>query len=152
MACGTQREAAVSGLSPDDCGGVAVAYDYAQGGDLRFVGECGWLASQASRQVHKSQHVDCDADCIVLGCGLSTSVCRGWGGVHVADNEGGGKHGHTAVCLDQGFEKGFCFVTAEDGGVDGFQIPSLPDDFVDAQSPRDAELVDEVDVDARRAI
>ena len=110
------------------------------------------VAFEASCEVHEPQHVDGVADCMVLGCGLSPSVRQGGGGVHVADDDGGGEHAHHAVCLGQGLEEGFCCVAEGDVGVDDVELPSVPDDFVDAQSPRDGEVVAEVDVDARPSI
>ena len=73
LACGSQRERPVSGLRPDDGGGVAIAYIDAGGGGLRLVGEVGWLAFEVGRQVHRPQHFDGMADCMVLGCGLPSS-------------------------------------------------------------------------------
>ena len=67
MACRSQREGAVPGLCPDDGGGVAVAQVHAGGGGFCLVVEMGWLAFQASGPVHKPQHVDGVADCMVLG-------------------------------------------------------------------------------------
>ena len=110
------------------------------------------VAFQASRQVQQPQHVHGVADCMVLGCGLSHSVCWAGGSVHVADDDAGGEHGHQAVCLGQDLEEGFCCVAEGDVGADDVELPSLPDDSVDAQSPRDGEVVDELDVDARPAV
>ena len=70
MARASQREGAVSGLRPDDGGGVAIAYVDAGGGGLCLVGEVGWLAFEAGCQVHEPQHLDGVADCMFLGCGL----------------------------------------------------------------------------------
>ena len=80
----------------------------------RLVGELGWLAFEVGRQVHEPQHFDGVADCMVLGCGLSSSVRRCGGGVHVADDDGRGEHGHLAVCFGQGLEEGFCRVAEGD--------------------------------------
>ena len=91
----------------------------------------GSLALQVGRQVHEPQHFDAVADCLVLGCGLSPSVRRGGGGVHVADDNCGGKHGHLAVCLGEGLEEGFCGVAEGDVGVDDVELPSVPDDLID---------------------
>ena len=113
MACGSQREGPVSGLCPDDGGGVAIAYVDAGGGGLCLVGEVGLLAFV--RQLHEPQHFDGVADCLVLECGLSSWVRRGGGGVQVADDDCGGKHGHLAVCFGQGLEEGFRGVAQEDG-------------------------------------
>ena len=44
---------------------------------------------------------------MVLGCGLSPSFCRVAGGVHVADHDSKGEHGHLVVCFGQGVEEGF---------------------------------------------
>ena len=151
MARGSEQEGAVSGLRPDDGGGVAIAYVHAGGGNLRLVGEVGWLAFEVGRQVHESKHFDGVADRMVLRCGLSSSVRRGGGGVHVTDDDGRSEHCHLAVCFSQGFEEGFRGVAEEDVGVDDVEVPSGPDDLVDAQSPSDAQLVDEVGVDAARA-
>ena len=120
---GSQREGAVSRLRP--C-------VYAGGGGLRFVGEMGWLAFEVGRQVHEPQHFDDVADCMVLGCGLSSSVRWAGGGVHVADDDGAGKHCHLAVCFGQGLEEGFRGVAEGDVGVDDVELPSVPDDLVDA--------------------
>ena len=132
MPRGSQREGAVSGLRPDDGGGVAIAYVDAGGGGLRLVGEVGWFAFEVGRQVHEPQHFDGVADCMVLGCGLPSSVRRGGGGVHVADDDGGGEHCHLAVCFGQGFEEWFRGVAKGDVGVDDLKLPSAPDGLVDA--------------------
>ena len=132
MARGSQREGPVSGLRPDDGGGVAIAYVDAGGGGLRLVGEVGWLAFEFVLQVREPQHSDGVADCMVLGCGLPSSVRRGRGSVHVADDDGGDEHGHLAVCFGQGLEEGFCGVAEGDVGVDDVELPSVPDDLVDA--------------------
>ena len=95
MACGSQREGSISGLHPDDGGGVAIAYVDAGWGGICLVGEVGWLAFEVGRQVQELQNSV--ADCLVLGCGLSPSVRRAGGGVHVADDDCVGKHGHLAV-------------------------------------------------------
>ena len=71
MACGSQREGSISGLRPDDGGGVAIAYVDAGRGRICLVGEVGWLAFEVGRQVHEPQHFDGVADCMVLGSGLS---------------------------------------------------------------------------------
>ena len=152
MACWSQLQGAVAGLCPDDGGGVAIAYIDAGGGGLRLVREVGWLAFEVGRQVHEPQHFNCVADCMVVGCGLSSSVRRGAGGVHVADDDGGGEHGHVAVGFGQGLEEGFRRVAAGDVGVDDVELPSVPDDLVDAQCPWDAEVVDEVDMEASPGI
>ena len=89
MACGSQREGSISGLCPDDGGGVAIAYVDAGWGGICLVGEVGWLAFEVGRQVHEPHHFDGVADCMVLGCGLSPSVRRRGGGVHVADDDCG---------------------------------------------------------------
>ena len=122
MACGSQREGSISGLRQDDGGGVAIC----------LVGEVGWLAFEVGRQVDEPQHFDGVADCMVLGRGLSPSVRRGGSGVHVADDDCGGEHGHLAVCLGQGLEEGFRDVAEGDVGVDDVELPSVPDDPVDA--------------------
>ena len=132
MACGSQREGPVLGLRPDDGGGVAIAYVDAGGGGICLVGEVGWLAFEVGRQVDKPQHLDGVADCMVLLCGLSPSVRRGGGVVHVADDDCGGEYGHLAVCLRQGLEEGFRGVAEGDVGVDDVELPSVPDDLVDA--------------------
>ena len=152
MACGSRWEGAVSDLSQDDGGGVAIAYVDAGGGSIRLVGEIGWLAFKGGRQVHEPQHFDGVAECMVLGCGLSPSVRQGRGGVHVADDDGGSEHDHLAVCFGQSLEEGFCRVTEGDVGVDDVELPSVPDDLVDRQSPWHAEVVDELDVDASPGI
>ena len=74
MARGSQRKGPGSGLRPNDGGGVAIAYVDAGGGGLRLVGEMGWLAFEVGRKVHEPQHFDGVADCMVLGCGLPSSV------------------------------------------------------------------------------
>ena len=148
MACGSQQEGPVLGLGPDDSGGVAIAYVDAGGGGLCLLGEVGWLAFEVGLQVHEAEHFDGVADCLVLGCGLPPSVGRGGGSVHVADDDNGGEHGHLAVCFGQGLEKGFRGVAEGDVGVADVELPSVPDDLIDAESPWDAEVVDEVDVDA----
>ena len=79
MACGFQSEGAFSGLRPNDGGGLAVAYVDTGGGGLRLVVEVGWLSFEVGRQVHEPQHFDGVAVCMVFGCGLFTSVCRGGG-------------------------------------------------------------------------
>ena len=78
----------------------------------------------------------------------SRSAGGGGGGVHVADDDGRGEHGHLAVCFGQRLEQGFCRFAERDVGFDDVELPSVLDDLVDAQSPWDAEVVDEVDVDA----
>ena len=108
----------------------------------------GWLAFEVGCRVHELQHFNGVADCLVLGCGLSPSVCRGGGGVHVADDDCGGEHGHLAVCLGQGVEEEFRGVAEGNAGVDDVGLPSVPDDLIDTSPPWDAEVVDEVDVDA----
>ena len=118
MACGSQREGAVSGFRPDDGGGVAIAHADAGGAGLRLVREVGWLAFEVGRQVHEPQHVDCVADCMDLGCGLSSLVCRDGDRLHVTDDDGGGEHGHLVVCFGQGLEKGFCRIAKGDVAVD----------------------------------
>ena len=132
MACGSQREGPISGLQPDDGGGVAIVYVDAGGGGICLVGEVGWLAFEVGRQVHKPQHFDGIADCMVLGCGLSPLVGRAGGGLHVADDDCGREHGHLAVCLGQGLEEGFRGVTEGDVGADDVELTSVPDDLVDA--------------------
>ena len=77
MARGSQREGAISGLHPDDVGRVAIAYFDAGGGGLCLVGEVGWLTFEVDRQVQEPQHLDAVAECMVLGCGLPSSVCQG---------------------------------------------------------------------------
>ena len=77
------------------------------------------------------QQLDGVADCMVLGCGLSPSVRRGGGAVHVADDDCGGEHGHLAVCLGKGLEEGFYGVAEGDVGVDDVELPSVPDDLID---------------------
>ena len=104
----SQREGPVPGLRPDDGGGVAIAYVHPGGGGLGLVGEVGWLAFEVGCHVNEPQHFDGVADCLVLGCGLSPSVRGVGGGVHVADDDCGGEHGHLAVCFGQNFEEGFC--------------------------------------------
>ena len=69
---------------------------------------------------------------MVLGCGLSSSVRRGGGGVNVADDEVGSEHGHLAVCFSQGLEEGFGGVAEGDVAIDDVELPSVPDDLVDA--------------------
>ena len=96
------------------------------------MGEVGCLAFEVGRQVPEPQHFDGAADCMVLGCGLPSSVRRDGGGVHVADDDGGGEHGHLAVCFGQGLEEGFRDVAEGDVGVDDVELPSVPDDLVDA--------------------
>ena len=49
MPCGSEWEAAVLGLCPDDCGGVAVAHVNAGGGGLCLVGEVGGLSGSSVR-------------------------------------------------------------------------------------------------------
>ena len=132
MACGSHREGSVSSFCPDDGGGIAVAHVDAGGGGLCLVGEVGWLAFEVGRQVHEPQHFDGVADCLVLGCGLSSSVRRGGGSVHVADDDCGVEHGHLVVCLGQGLEEGFRGVAKGDVGVLEVELPSVPDDLVDA--------------------
>ena len=132
MACLSQREGPISGLCPDDGGGVAIAYLDAGGGGICSVGELGWLAFEAGCQVHEPQHFDGVADCMVLGCGLSPSVRRAGGGFHVADDDCGGQHGHLAVCLGQGLEEGFRGFAKGDVGVDDVELPSVPEYLVDA--------------------
>ena len=129
VACGSQREGPVSGLCPDDGDKVAIAYVDAGGGGLCLLREVGSLAFEVGCQVHEPQHFDGVADCMVLGCGL---VRQGGGSVHVADNDCGGEHGHLAVCFGQGLEEGFCGVAGGDVGVDDVELPSVPDNLVDA--------------------
>ena len=132
-ACGSQREGSISALSPDDGGEVAIAYVDAGWGGICLVGEVERLAFEVGCQVHEPQHFDCVADCMVLGCGLSPSVRRGGGGVHVADDDCGGEHGHLAVWPSggQGLEEGFRGVAEGDVGVDDVELPSVPDDLID---------------------
>ena len=132
LARGSQREGAVLGLRPDVGGWVAIAYVDAGGGGLCLVGEVGLLAFEVGSQVHEPQHFDRVADCMVLGCGLPSSVRRGRGGVHVADDDGGGEHGHLAVCFGQGFEEGFRGFAKGDLGIDDVELPSVRDDLVEA--------------------
>ena len=132
MACWSQRERSISGLCPDDGGGVAIAYVDAGGAGFCLVGEVGWCAFEVDRQVHEPQHFDGFTDCMVLGRGLSPSVRRGGGSVHVADDDYGGELGHLAVCLGQGLEIGFRGVAEGDVGVDDVELPSAPDDLIDA--------------------
>ena len=136
------------GVPPEDGGGVATAYVDAGGGGLRLMGEVGWLALEVGRQVNEPQHFDGVAECIVLGCGLSSSVRRAGGGVHVTDDDGWSEHGHLAVSLGQGLEEGFHRAADGDVVVDDVELPSVHNGLVDAQSPWDAEVVDGVDVDA----
>ena len=82
--------------------------------------------------MHEPKHLDCVADCVALGCGLPSLVCRGGGGVHVAEDDDGGEHCHLTVCLGQGLEEGFRRFAKEDVGVYDVELPSVPDDFVDA--------------------
>ena len=131
MACGSQLEGPVSGLCPDDGDRVAIAYLDAGVGGLCLVGEVGWLAFEVGRQILEPQHFDGVVDCMVLGCGLSSSVPRAGGGVHVADDDCGGDHGHLAVCFSQGLEGGNRGVAEGDVGVDGVELPSVPNDLVD---------------------
>ena len=70
VACGSQREGSISGLRPDDGGGVAIAYVDAGGVGICLVGEVGCLAFEVGREVHEPQQFDGVADCLVLGCGL----------------------------------------------------------------------------------
>ena len=126
MACGAQREGSISGLCPVNGGGVAIAYVDAGWGGSCLVGEVGWLAFEVRCQVHEPQHFDGVADCMVLGCGLSASVRRGGGGVHVADDDCGGEHCHLAVYLDQGLEEGFRGVAEGDVGVDDVDCHPFP--------------------------
>ena len=91
-------------------------------------------------------------DCVVLGCGLPSTVCRGGGAVYVADDDGGGEHGHLVVCLCQGLEEGFDRIAKGEVAVDDVELPSVPHNFVDAQPSWDAEVPDEVDVHARLGI
>ena len=99
MACESQSEGTVSGLCPEGGSLVAVADVVAGGGGLRLVREVGWLAFEVGHQVHDPQHFHGVAECMALGCGLSSSVCWGGGGVHVADDDSGGEHGNLAVSL-----------------------------------------------------
>ena len=148
MSCGSQREGSISGLCLDDGGGVAIAYVDVGWGGICLDGEVGWLAFEVGRQVHEPEHFDCVAYCLVLGCGLSPSVRREGGGVHVADDDCRGEHGHLVVRLGQGIEEGFRGFAEGDVGVDDVELPSVPDDLIDTLPPWDAEVVDEVDVDA----
>ena len=132
MACGSQREGPVLSLRPDDGSRVAVAYVDAGRRGLCLVGEVGWLAFEVGRQVHEPQHFDAVADCLVLGCGLSSSVRRSGGGVHVADDDCGREPGHLAVLFGQSLEERFRGVAEGDVGVDDVELPSVPDDLVDA--------------------
>ena len=56
-------------------------------------------------------------------------------GVHVADDDCGGEHGHLAVCLGQGLKEGFRGVAEGDVGVDDVQLPSVPDDLIVKKVP-----------------
>ena len=69
---------------------------------------------------------------MVIGCGLSSSIRRVGGGVHVADDDGGDEHGHLPVCFDQGLNVGFGGAAESDAGVDDVELPSVSDDLVDA--------------------
>ena len=80
MACGSKWEGTVSGLRPDDGGGLAIAYVDAGGDGFRLVREVGRLAFEVGCQFHEPQHFYGVADCMVLGCGLSFSVRWGGGG------------------------------------------------------------------------
>ena len=131
MACGSQREGTLSSLRPDDGGGVAIAYVDAGAGGRHLVGEVGCLAFEVGDQVHEPLNFDGVADCVVLGCCLPSPVCRGGGGVHVADDDGGGEHDHLAVCFGKDLEEGFRGVAEGDVGVDDFELPSVPHDLVD---------------------
>ena len=132
MAGRSQQEGAISGLCRDDGGGVAIAYVDAGGGGLSLVGEVGWLAFEVGRQVREPKHFDGVADCTVLGCGLPSLVRWGGGGVHVADDDCRGEHGHLAVCFGQGFEEGFRGVPEGDFGIEHVELSSVPHDLVDA--------------------
>ena len=65
MACVSQREGPISGLRPDDGGGVALAYVDAGGSGICLVQEVGRLAFEVGCQVHEPQHFDGVADCMV---------------------------------------------------------------------------------------
>ena len=148
MACESQWEGALSGLRLDDGGGFAIAYVDVGGNGLRLVREVGWLAFEVGRKVHEPKHLDPAADCMVVECGLSSSVHWGGNGIHCADDDGGGEHGHLVLGFCQGLREWFGRAAKGDVGVDDVKLPSVPDDLVNAQSPWDAEVVDEVDVDA----
>ena len=132
MACGSQREGPVSGLRPDDGGGVDIAYVDAGGGGLCLVEEVGWLAFEVGCQVHEPEHFDGVTNCLILACGLSPSARWGGNGVHVADDDCGGEHVHLAVCFGQGLEEWFCGVAGVDVGGDDVELPSVPDNLIDA--------------------
>ena len=131
---GPSGRGAVSGLRPDEIGGVPIAYADAGGGGVRLVGEVGCLAFEVGRQVQEPQHFNGVANFMALGCGLPSSVRRVGGGVHVADDDGGGEHGHVAICFGQGLDEEFCGVAEGDVGVDDVELPSVPDILVDSVS------------------
>ena len=132
MPFGSQREGPVSGLRPDDGGGLAIAYVDAGGGGLCLAGEVGCLASRVGRQVYEPQHFNGVADGMILGCGLLLSLRQDGGGVHVPHYDWGGEHGNLALCFGQGLKEGFGGVAEGDVGVDDVELPSVPDDLVDA--------------------
>ena len=131
MAPGSQQEGSVLDLCPDNGGRAAIAYVDAGVGRLPLVGEVGCLAFEVGRQVHEHQHFDGVADCMVLGCGLPSSVRWGGGSVYVTDDDARGEHCHLAVYFGQGLEKGFRGVAEGNVGVDDVELPSVPDDLVD---------------------
>ena len=57
-------------------------------------------------------------------------------------------NGLLAVCFGQGLEERFCCVADGEVRVYDNQLPSLPESFIDAQSPWDAEVLEEVDMNA----
>ena len=71
---GSSGKGPVSGLLPDDGGGVAIAYVDAGSVGLCLVGEVGWLAFEVGCQVQEPEHFDGVADCLILACGLSPWV------------------------------------------------------------------------------
>ena len=152
VACESHWEGAVSGLCPDDGAGVAVAYVHAGGGGLRLVGEVRWWPSRLAirstspsismvSRTAWSWGVACPPRSAGVGAAFMSLMTMG-----------GGEHGHLAVCLGQGLEEGFRHVAEGDVTVDEVELPSVPDDFVDAQPPWDAQVVGEVKVDARLGI
>ena len=126
----------------------AFAQIMAGGGGLRLVGE---VRELACRQVNKPLHFDGVADCVVLGCGLLSSVCRGGCGVHVADDNFGASMAIWQYASAKAWRKGSVASPKRMWVLMTLSCPAsrrLPG----RSASLDADVVDEVDVDARLGV